>query len=166
MIFWFSFNTPNFCPVNEEFLIILPNTSEDNAFLFAERFRKDIERMEFIPAGEEEAHKVYFEEQEKDELDSSDEEMLVRTGNVPEEWYNTYNHIGYDINSNILKPENWDLMIKLAANLSKDFPFVRVDLYNINGRIIFGELTFYPGSGYTSYTPDSFDFELGQQFVL
>ena len=37
---------------DEEFILILPNTSEDNAFLFAERFRRDIEKMEFIPAGE------------------------------------------------------------------------------------------------------------------
>ena len=43
---------------DEEFLLILPNTSEDNAFLFAERFRHDIEKMEFIPAGEEERHPI------------------------------------------------------------------------------------------------------------
>ena len=43
---------------DEEFLVILPNTSEENAFLFAERFRRDIERMEFIPAGEEERHPI------------------------------------------------------------------------------------------------------------
>lgn len=43
---------------DEEFVLILPNTSEDNAFLFAERFRRDIERMEFIPAGEEERHPI------------------------------------------------------------------------------------------------------------
>lgn len=43
---------------DEEFIIILPNTTEDNAFLFAERFRRDIEKMEFIPAGEEEKHQI------------------------------------------------------------------------------------------------------------
>ncbi len=43
---------------DEEFIVILPNTSEDNAFLFAERFRRDIEKMEFIPAGEEERHPI------------------------------------------------------------------------------------------------------------
>ncbi|MBO7672283.1 GGDEF domain-containing protein [bacterium] len=43
---------------DEEFLVLLPNTSEDQAFLFAERFRRDIERMEFIPAGEEERHPI------------------------------------------------------------------------------------------------------------
>ncbi len=43
---------------DEEFILILPNTSEDNAFLFGERFRRDIEKMEFIPAGEEERHPI------------------------------------------------------------------------------------------------------------
>ncbi len=43
---------------DEEFMLLLPNTDENNAFIFAERFRKDIEKMEFIPANEEEAHPV------------------------------------------------------------------------------------------------------------
>lgn len=43
---------------DEEFLLVLPNTPEENAFLFAERFRRDIEKMEFIPAGEEERHPI------------------------------------------------------------------------------------------------------------
>ena len=43
---------------DEEFVVVLPNTPEENAFLFAERFRKEVERMEFIPAGEEERHPI------------------------------------------------------------------------------------------------------------
>lgn len=43
---------------DEEFIVILPNTTEDNAFLFAERFRRNIEKMDFIPAGEEERHPI------------------------------------------------------------------------------------------------------------
>ena len=43
---------------DEEYLLVLPNTSEENAFLFGERLRREIEKMEFIPAGEEEAHKI------------------------------------------------------------------------------------------------------------
>ena len=43
---------------DEEFLMILPNTSEDNAFIYAERFRRSVEKMEFIPAGEEERHPI------------------------------------------------------------------------------------------------------------
>lgn len=43
---------------DEEFLIILPNTAEENAFIFGERFRKEVEKFEFIPAGEEERHQI------------------------------------------------------------------------------------------------------------
>ncbi len=43
---------------DEEFILILPNTPEDNAYIFAERFRRDIEKMEFIPANEEERHPI------------------------------------------------------------------------------------------------------------
>ena len=43
---------------DEEFMVILPDTSEENAFIFAERFRRDVEKMSFIPAGEEERHPV------------------------------------------------------------------------------------------------------------
>ena len=43
---------------DEEFMVILPETSEENAFIFAERFRRDVEKMAFIPAGEDERHPV------------------------------------------------------------------------------------------------------------
>lgn len=46
------------------------------------------------------------------------------------------------------KPEGMDRMFEIAAKLSEGFPFVRVDLYNVNGSIYFGELTFYPASGF------------------
>ncbi len=55
-------------------------------------------------------------------------------------------------------------MMALAEKLSDGFPFVRVDMYNIGERIIFGELTFYPGSGYGYFTPDSYDYEFGKFF--
>lgn len=60
------------------------------------------------------------------------------------------------------KPKNFEKMLHVAEVLSEDFPFVRVDLYNIEGKIYFGELTFYPWSGYVQFTPDSFDFDLGK----
>lgn len=63
-------------------------------------------------------------------------------------------------------PQNYYEMVKVAEKLSKDFPFVRVDLYNVDGQIIFGELTFYPWSGYVQFRPDSFDYELGSHFSL
>ena len=64
----------------------------------------------------------------------------------------------------VQKPVGFEQMVEIAQKLSKGFPFVRVDLYNVGGKIYFGELTFYPWSGYVQYKPDSFDFELGEQF--
>ncbi len=66
----------------------------------------------------------------------------------------------------VKKPKNYDEMIYTAEKLASDFPHVRVDLYNNNGIIKFGELTFYNASGYMKYVPDKFDYIVGQQFVL
>ncbi len=66
----------------------------------------------------------------------------------------------------IPKPENLEEMISIAERLSEDFPYVRVDLYNVDGRVYFGELTFYPWSGYVQYTPDTADFLFGNSFEL
>src|SRR5690625_963511 len=70
------------------------------------------------------------------------------------------------ITEQIDKPKNFDKMCEIASKLSEDFPHVRVDLYNINGKIYFGELTFYDTSGYQNFEPDEFDFILGDLFKL
>lgn len=64
------------------------------------------------------------------------------------------------------KPHNLKKMIDVARNLSKPFPFVRVDLYNISGEIRFGELTFYPDNGIALYHPISWDKKLGDCLQL
>ena len=64
------------------------------------------------------------------------------------------------------KFDNYEKMIEIAEKLSGEFPHVRVDLYNVKGQIIFGELTFFNASGYTQFTPDEFDFTLGEKFIL
>ena len=58
-------------------------------------------------------------------------------------------------------PNNIQEMIKIAEKLSQGFPFVRIDLYNVNNKIYFSEMTFYPNSGYTPFHPLSFDQQLG-----
>lgn len=50
-------------------------------------------------------------------------------------------------NFSLPKPKNLDKMFEIASVLSKGIPFVRVDLYNVDGKIYFGEMTFYPASG-------------------
>lgn len=67
---------------------------------------------------------------------------------------------------NIKKPNNFDKMLELSKKLSKDIPFVRVDWYEINGKLYFGELTFYPGSGYEEFTPEEWDTIIGQKIKL
>lgn len=61
----------------------------------------------------------------------------------------------------IKKPLNYDLMINIARKLSSGVDFIRVDLYNIKGRIIFGELTNYPAAGLDVMTPESWDYTYG-----
>lgn len=71
-------------------------------------------------------------------------------------------------NSGILlpKPKNFNKMIEIAEELSKDIPYVRIDLYEINGQVYFGELTFFPGAGFVPFKPDSFDYLLGSWLEL
>lgn len=64
------------------------------------------------------------------------------------------------------KPDKLEEMLRIARILSEDFPAARVDLYLVQEQIYFGEITFFPWSGYMDFKPDSFDFELGKKFVL
>lgn len=71
-----------------------------------------------------------------------------------------------DIDFDVPKPKNFEKMVEYAEILSKDFPHARVDFYNMDGNITFGEITFYNASGYTKFNPDEFDFIMGEKFVL
>lgn len=86
----------------------------------------------------------------------------------------------YDINFNLLpftnghpnsghsipKPENYDKMLKIARLLSKGYPHLRVDLYNIHGKIYFGELTFFHWSGFVPFSPAEWDNKIGAYFQI
>jgi len=61
----------------------------------------------------------------------------------------------------IPKPTSLDRMIAAAERLAKDTPFVRVDFYEIGGKPLFGEMTFYPGSGLALF-PREYDLRLGR----
>ena len=69
-------------------------------------------------------------------------------------------------NGEYAKPDTLEQMLEIAKILAADFPAVRVDLYSIHRRICFGEMTFFPWSGYMKFTPDQFDSILGDHFVL
>jgi hypothetical protein len=66
----------------------------------------------------------------------------------------------------ILKPSCFQQMLNIAKDLSQYFPFVRVDLYEVDNKVIFGELTFYPKSGLPDFTPPKYDSIIGEMLEL
>lgn len=66
----------------------------------------------------------------------------------------------------IKKPDRYDEMLELAAKLSENFPFVRVDFYYVDGKIYFGELTFFPKSGFGTFDPPEWNRKIGDLLKL
>lgn len=64
------------------------------------------------------------------------------------------------------KPKNLQKMIELAEKLSEDIPQIRIDFYETNGKIYFGEITFYHFSGFTKFEPEEWDKKLGDMINL
>ena len=60
-----------------------------------------------------------------------------------------------------IKPKNFNKILDLAKKLSEDFDYVRVDLYNVNEKIYFGELTFCDASGFGKFTDKKWDYKFG-----
>lgn len=82
-------------------------------------------------------------------------------------WINIKTTTVYPLyNKEILRPKKLEDMVNIARELSKDIPFVRVDLYLIDCQVIFGEMTFYPSCGFGKFFPDSFDKTLGALLQL
>lgn len=67
---------------------------------------------------------------------------------------------------NIVLPPELSKMVELAEVLSRDIPFLRVDFYDVDGKIYFGELTFFPASGFGAFVPDDADYKLGEWLLL
>lgn len=66
----------------------------------------------------------------------------------------------------IPRPENFEKMIEIATILSQSFSHVRVDLYNVDGKVYFGEMTFTNGGGYDRILPVEYDKKLGELWEL
>jgi hypothetical protein len=64
------------------------------------------------------------------------------------------------------EPRNFSEMIHAVRKLAQGFDFVRVDLYNVSGKIYFGELTFFPGSGVEKFDPPEYDLIWGEKLEL
>lgn len=67
---------------------------------------------------------------------------------------------------NVTKPEMFDEMKKIAKDLCQPFQFVRVDLYQVGGKVYFGELTFFPAGGAPDFIPNEYDTIVGDMWEL
>ena len=74
----------------------------------------------------------------------------------------THGNTDYEIE----KPVNLEKMIGFAEKLSNNIPFLRVDFYEVDGQLYFGELTFFPASGTEKFEPEKYDLILGDWIDL
>jgi len=73
---------------------------------------------------------------------------------------------GHRIDEKIPKPKNLSLMLDYAKKLAADIPFVRIDFYEINNNVYFGEITFFPAGGYEKFEPEEWDYKFGELIDL
>ncbi|MES2810919.1 MAG: ATP-grasp fold amidoligase family protein [Bacteroidota bacterium] len=78
--------------------------------------------------------------------------------------FNTEKSLFYE--GEITKPKNLTEMISVVEKLSQNIPFVRVDLYSVKGKTIFGEMTFYPANGTREFVPTEMNLIIGSYFRL
>lgn len=74
--------------------------------------------------------------------------------------------IPHDPTLSISKPKMFDEMKRIARDLCKPFQFVRVDLYQVGGKVYFGELTFFPAGGMPDFIPSEYDRIVGDMWTL
>ncbi len=102
--------------------------------------------------------------------------MFIATGrqegNTMFDFYDiNFNHLdivqGHPQSGKVIeKPKNYALMVALAEKLSKGLPHVRIDFYNIDGKILFGEYTFFHFAGMEPFCPEKWDYEFGSWIDL
>lgn len=78
---------------------------------------------------------------------------------APIEWFMPQSKEGW-------KPKNWNLMLELARKLSQAFYYARIDFYEHNDSVYFGEITFHPGGGFMRFEPKEWDLKLGKMLKL
>ena len=82
-----------------------------------------------------------------------------------------FNHLPFTIDHNMAKtkpemPINFELMKELARKLSENTPQLRVDFYEVDGKVYFGELTFFHCSGFDKFNPEEWDYKFGSWIKL
>lgn len=106
--------------------------------------------------------KVHFCWVDTDRFNNHERNVYDRNWNLESWKQHKYN----SISSNLEKPKEYDRMVEIAEILSEGFSHVRVDLYNVDGRIYFGEMTFTNGSGFEKIEPFEKNLLLGSLWNL
>lgn len=94
------------------------------------------------------------------------------TGDVKFDYFDAdFNHLDliqqHPMSGRIIpKPSKFDMMKELASKLSKGIPQVRIDLYEVNGKVFFGEMTFFHHGGIVPFHPEKWDYEFGSWIKL
>lgn len=108
-------------------------------------------------------------------FDGEPKAMFIATGRPHDTRFDffdmDFNHLPFtngheNATKPIHKPQNFELMIELARKLSVGIPHVRVDLYSINGKVYFGELTFSHWGGMVAFEPEEWDYTFGRWINL
>lgn len=96
------------------------------------------------------------------------QDLSVRTNDHFDKEFKKLDFYTYYKNSNYPyeKPKTWDRMIEIAERLSAGIPYVRVDVYDVDGKIYFGEMTFYTWAGFFRFRPKKWDAILGSWLQL
>lgn len=103
----------------------------------------------------------------KDRVSVDKRNMICKLGLYDMEWKKMDGLVPFKdevpFDENIDKPKSFNKMVKIAKLLSSDFKFVRVDLYDIDGDVRFGELTFSPACGVFPYFSEDFNMKMGKR---
>lgn len=82
-------------------------------------------------------------------------------------WVEPFKDAGTIRGEEIPAPPTFNEMKRIGGEIAKDFPhYVRVDFYDVEGKLYFGEITFHHGSGFDVFTPEHYDLEYGKKLIL
>jgi len=83
------------------------------------------------------------------------------------EWVNKGKHKGIrEDQKDICRPDTLDKMISIGADIAKHFAYVRVDFYEVDGNLYYGEITLHHGSGFDTFEPPEFEYVYGEKLIL
>jgi len=81
------------------------------------------------------------------------------------EWVAPQDHKGY-FGADIEKPKTFSRMVEIAEDIAKKFAYVRVDFYDVDGKLYYGEITLHHGSGFDTFEPEKYDLQYGEMLDL